>query len=151
MQELYRVTKPGGWVELTEGTGFLGYPENRDCHGALGIIIDVYAKRHLKCNIGQELANLLAEAGFVDITTVYRKIPLGKAGGELGESGSQSIGGFLRGIKQPVLDHGGFGVVKTGEEFDRLIDDLVEDWNIVPGYYWDMYVSYARKPTGENN
>jgi hypothetical protein len=152
IQELYRVTKPGGWVELNEGMAEHGYPENRDRHGALDIKLALYAKRRLKPNIGKELANLLADAGFVDITTVYRKVPIGKWGGELGELGSQNFESLFRGIKQPALDHGGFGVVKTGEEFDRLIDNLVEDWNNVPGYSWDAYISYARKPirAGEN-
>jgi SAM-dependent methyltransferase len=149
VKELYRVTKPGGWVELSEGSEHLFCPEGRPRPHIQDLAIKVYLARGLKPNLGPELPNLLKDAGFVDITLVKREIPIGKWGGELGELGEFALGGFFRSIKKPVLDKGGLGVVENAQQFDALVESMVKEWNEVPGYNWYHYIAYARKPGGE--
>lgn len=151
IQEIYRVLKPGGWVELGEGEAYMGHPDGRGRHRVLDAVHQIYLSKGLVANIGSELPNMLKKAGFVDIVHVPRKIPLGKWGGELGEDGLQSMGGFFRAIKKPLLLKGGLGIVKTGEEYDALVDDLEREWNEVPGYSWAHYITYARKPDNTRN
>ncbi|KAF9445095.1 S-adenosyl-L-methionine-dependent methyltransferase [Macrolepiota fuliginosa MF-IS2] len=151
IQEIYRVLKPGGWVEMGEGEARIGCPDGHGRPRGLDLVHQFYLSRGLMVDIGPELPNLLKAAGFVDIKMTPKSIPLGKWGGELGEGGVEGMCGFLRAVKKPVLAKGGFGLVQTGEEYDALIDDLERDFNETPGYSWAHYITYARKPEGVDN
>lgn len=146
--EIYRVLKPGGWVELGENDANTQAPNGHKAHPAIKFVHDIFVEKGFKWNIGTELPELLKEAGFVDIVHVPREIPLGKWGGELGEGRITSIGGAFRAMKKAVLLK---GAVKTEEEYDTLMDDLYREWNEVPGYWVGHYIAYARKPLGNND
>ncbi|KAF9444521.1 S-adenosyl-L-methionine-dependent methyltransferase [Macrolepiota fuliginosa MF-IS2] len=148
VQEIYRVVRPGGWVELSEGEAQIGCPDGGERHQFHRLLHEFWVSRSLVVYTGLELPKLLKAVGFVDIKMVTREIPLGSQAGELGEAVLDTICGVLRAIKKPVLMGGGFGIVQTAEEYDALIDGFERAVNDTPGYSWKHYITYARKPEG---
>jgi hypothetical protein len=51
-----------------------------------------------------------------------------------------------RGMKTPVLNAGGYGVVQTEKEFDDLLDAVEAEWEQTPDAYMEFFVFTARKP-----
>ncbi|KAF9441679.1 S-adenosyl-L-methionine-dependent methyltransferase [Macrolepiota fuliginosa MF-IS2] len=153
IQEIYRVLKPGGWIELSEGEGRVKCPDGpHDEHlRAHRIFHGFWTSRGLVVDIGSELPELLKAAGFVDIKAESKRMPVGRHAGDFGEAVLENGCGVLRAIKKLVLMKGGFGVVQTGEEYDAMIDEFEREVNSISGYTWGHTITYARKPEGLRN
>jgi len=132
MRELFRVTKPGGWIELCEGGEYTAGPINerhKDIHRALK------EHRGLFHGCARFLPTMLAEAGFVNIRVDSRPATLA---GDAGADMRIALKGAWAGTKAPVLDAGGFGLVHSEEEFDQLLKDVEKEWEETPEavVYW---------------
>lgn len=145
--EMYRVLKPGGFVELREVAGPREGPEGYTDLTAYYLLDKLFDIKGLDVAVHNRLPDLLAEAGFVDVVWKKKKAPLGKWGGEDAATVATTYLGFYRGFKKKVLEQGGLGKVKDGEEFDRVMDELGEWLNERSGIYYNYYVFIGRKPS----
>ncbi|GJC78510.1 N-methyltransferase gliN [Colletotrichum liriopes] len=102
-------------------------------------------KRQLLLDCGELLPVLLFEAGFVDIKKRTVKIRLGSAGGLKGMKAAACRGGAFRGMRDSVLFDGGYGVVDSAEEFDKLLDQVLIEWETNECYAF-YYTITARRP-----
>ncbi|CCF40106.1 hypothetical protein CH063_10767, partial [Colletotrichum higginsianum] len=102
-------------------------------------------KRQLLLDCGEHLPALLSEAGFVDITKRTVKVRLGSAGGLKGVEAAACRSGAFRGMRDSVLLDGGYGVVNGPEEFDKLVSQVMAEWETNECYAF-YYTITARRP-----
>ncbi|KAF7303053.1 S-adenosyl-L-methionine-dependent methyltransferase [Mycena kentingensis (nom. inval.)] len=159
LKELYRVVKPGGWVQFLEPIVWglreeqlqMGDDvyERRPCMEKVVAMYRAVARlRGLDVDVGYRLESMLAEAGFVEVRSECQSAKVGRWGGDKGtamKAMKDILAGVFRGIKTPVLNAGGFGIVKTEEEYDTLTDGLEREWDEVEGLQEEFRVFWARK------
>ncbi|KAJ7265179.1 S-adenosyl-L-methionine-dependent methyltransferase [Mycena rebaudengoi] len=148
IQEIYRVLRPGGWVQLAESTPWHEdkYP-GKPCMEKLTAIYRRLAEyNNLYVDCAYDIPKILGEAGFVEIRSESRMQLMGKWAGEIGVANATNHVGVLRAIKTPVLAAGGFGYVTSEAEYEELCDGLEKEWDEIPGSDKDFIITWARKP-----
>ncbi|KAH8693159.1 hypothetical protein BGW36DRAFT_464342 [Talaromyces proteolyticus] len=103
-------------------------------------------KRQLLLNCGEQLPTILDQAGLVDISKKAVKVRLGSAGGIEGLKAAACRIGAFQGMRDSVLLDGGYGVVKSQEEFDKLLDNVMAEWE-TNECYAIYYIITARRPS----
>ncbi|KAJ7775145.1 S-adenosyl-L-methionine-dependent methyltransferase [Mycena metata] len=148
MQEVYRVLRPGGWIQIDESTPW--YDEKcpgKPCMEKLTALYRCLARaRNLYVDCTDDMTKMLAQAGFVDIQTKSGIQKMGKWAGDVGVANRVNHIGVLRGIKTPVLQAGGFGYVSSEAEYDALLEGLEKEWDEIPGTEKELIIFWARKP-----
>ncbi|KAF7771092.1 hypothetical protein Agabi119p4_7066 [Agaricus bisporus var. burnettii] len=145
ISELFRVTKPGGWVELCEAGAEIDCPSHPN-HRALTATRIAYEASDHVIQAAMLLPQWLKDAGFVKIQSVEGKYPIGKWAGSDGEHARHGLIGFLRALKAPILTKGGLGFAESEEEYDAIIDDFERICDITPNTIGRNYTIYAHKP-----
>ncbi|KAF8205700.1 hypothetical protein K438DRAFT_1964115 [Mycena galopus ATCC 62051] len=151
IQEIHRVLRPGGWVQLAETAGWKGrehveYP-GRPCLEKLAAMYQRLAEsRNFDLDCAFHIPQMLADAGFVDIQSESRMQVLGKWAEEIGVACATNQVGVFRGMKTPVLEAGGFGYVTSEAEYDELLNGLEKEWEDISGTQREFIVTLARKP-----
>ncbi|ESK97686.1 hypothetical protein Moror_17393 [Moniliophthora roreri MCA 2997] len=143
ISELYRVTKPGGHVQLMEGVGVVSYPQAPP--GSAGsIILQTVMRMQEKAGLLddrlKEVPKMLENAGFVDIKVEVKPSPKGKEVMDISRR-------TLVAIKDMIILNEGFGLVKDGEEYDTLVERYfreAEESGLPLGM--EMCLVCARKP-----
>jgi len=146
MERIYRVLKPGGWVQLTESGEWHSGPATKEMAQirlALGQVLG------LLCDYGKSLPEMLSKAGFINIQVEPRPAPFGKWAGEHGEESRDNMISLIKAMKSRVLDDGGYGLLKSEEDFDQLVHDVENEWDETPGSGNVWVVYYAQKPLAE--
>jgi len=148
LNEIYRVLRPGGWVQLAETAGWVeGRNPERPCMEKL---VSMYRRlvesRNLYIDCARDIPAMLSDAGFVNIQMVEHSPCIGKWGGEDGIINRDNHLGVFRGIKTPVLQAGGFGYVSSEAEYDTLLEGTRKEWDEIPGTRKKFTMFWARKP-----
>jgi ubiquinone/menaquinone biosynthesis C-methylase UbiE len=122
VNELVRVTRRGGWVELTEVSPFFQH-SGPATEKLLDLIVRAAQQRGLDMSISQRIGTLLSDAGLKRVGTSTQLIPLGKWGGQLGELAISDILAIVRAMKPLVT-----AVMQTAsEEYDSLVMELEQE------------------------
>ncbi|KAJ6596140.1 S-adenosyl-L-methionine-dependent methyltransferase [Mycena vulgaris] len=152
--EIYRVLRPGGWVQLGEcATIIEGEYPNKPCMEKLvTMYLRLTKSRDLYPDCAEGIPKMLEDAGFVDIRCESKIQQLGKWAGELGVANRINHAGMFRGIKTPILGAGGYGYVGSEEEYEALLDGVEREWDETPttespGTQRGFFLFWARKPT----
>ncbi|KAJ7272068.1 S-adenosyl-L-methionine-dependent methyltransferase [Mycena haematopus] len=148
IQEIFRVLRPGGWVQLAESTPWHEgkYPGKPCMEKLTAMYRRVAEARNLYVDCAYDIPKMLEAAGFVDIQSESRAQLMGKWAGEIGVAFAKNHVAVLRGIKTPVLEAGGFGYVTSEAEYDQIADGLAKEWDEIPGTDKDFIITWARKP-----
>ena len=94
-------------------------------------------------DLPQHLPALLEEAGFINIHVEEREFTFyGQEGADVREN----IHGVMMGMKTHVLDAGGFGFVKSADEYGNLVNAASKEWSEIPEAAFEYPVVYAQKP-----
>ncbi|KAJ6516921.1 S-adenosyl-L-methionine-dependent methyltransferase [Mycena vitilis] len=151
LAEIHRVLRPGGWVQLGEYMAwFEGHQPEKPCMEKL---VSLYRRlahsRDLYIDCASNMREMMQSVGFVDIQAERRVSVMGKREGEDKVAGTMvdiNVGVF-RGIKTPILQAGGYGIVATESEYDALVEGLEKEWDeIIPRTKKEFVVFWARKP-----
>ncbi|KAK7056253.1 hypothetical protein VNI00_002805 [Paramarasmius palmivorus] len=149
--ELYRVTKPGGHVQLVEVTGIPS--SNKPLEGTNADIfhqlwLRIKEKGGYMTGAQSHLPRMLEEAGFQDVSVQIKPAPkLGRRfGGEDGVEALDNTTKSLRAIKDLVLLNDGFGMAKDENEYDALLEEFVKEAEMQVLYGLEMCLVCARKP-----
>ncbi|KAF9232578.1 S-adenosyl-L-methionine-dependent methyltransferase [Melanogaster broomeanus] len=145
IQEIHRVLKEGGYAQFVE----------IDSRGVSGSKTAAHAKflssflgaKGLDIQCCDRIPELMAAAGFVDIHTEEVFMKVGEWAGQLGREARDASIGAMRGMKGPVMKAGGMGYVTSGEEFDRKMDEIAEEWDRTEGSYRRLKLCYGVKPS----
>jgi hypothetical protein len=149
---MHRALVPGGWVQLLEPYWKFISPSItiRD-NTASALKNRLCQKRLAVWDVVQHLPTWLNEAGFVNVTLAKKiRLPLGSWGGERGKFGLKNILEIFRGLKKPIMDEGGLGLVSCEEAFDMMLDDLEEVCEATPETYYEYWVFIGQKPYTSN-
>ena len=135
LQELERITKPGGWIELVEV----------DSHGgnngpySLKIwdwITAAFASRGIDSGFVRDpgLASVMTKAGVENVTLVTLKLPTGKFGGKIGQLLKENLFSFWNAIT-PMIVHGAGADKVEFEEALGKADREVEEYQSYHIFY----------------
>ncbi|HEY7834070.1 MAG TPA: class I SAM-dependent methyltransferase [Ktedonobacterales bacterium] len=104
VNELARVTRPGGWVELLEAGSAKGGGPALEALNEWGIT--AAARRGITINMSQRIGEFLLGAGLAQVTFREVPIPLGKYGGRLGTMMEANYFSALENIRPLILAQG---------------------------------------------
>ncbi|WP_376793980.1 class I SAM-dependent methyltransferase [Thermogemmatispora sp.] len=145
VQELARVTAPGGWIELVESS--ISPNDFVPCGPAMRQLLNwmgqLAALRGLDAQgvVMQSLERYLAEAGLINIQRHVLEWPIGDWGGRLGSLGALDLKEAARAVSAPVAAR--FGI--SEQEVLTVIEQASQEWNELQtrGY---LVVVYGQKP-----
>lgn len=148
LSEMYRVLTPGGWVQLFEPQHALHTPCEAIIHHKAVQICDALCRgvSNIAIDAIDHLETWLEEAGFVNIKIEKRGLPMGAWGGDLGKRGLRSTVNAYRAIGEHVVKAGGLGFVKTGRDYDTIVDDFERLCEETPESYLQFWIFVAQKP-----
>ncbi|KAI5121036.1 hypothetical protein M0805_008612 [Coniferiporia weirii] len=127
---------PGGWVQFTElGIWRAGLHTER--HRLA--LKDLSDSQSLFLEIVAALPELLREAGFFDIRTEMRAIPLGAWAGQFGIDARNDLFSVFQAIKTAAFRFGRFGSVRSEEDFDELMDAMGKEWDRTEGATMEIH------------
>jgi ubiquinone/menaquinone biosynthesis C-methylase UbiE len=139
LNELYRVTRPGGWVEVVEGR--YGYePMGPAAQHISDVMLIAMQKRGIDPRNSANLAQYLRAAGFQHVHTRAIKLPVGDWGGRLGQLAKTDVLTFSQAAK-PLLRAQGM----TESECAQLIDTMRRECEQLH-YTWPFYIVYGQRP-----
>lgn len=150
VQELVRVTQPGGWVELVEG----GVTEGGG--RAMAVLAEwaanMSAQRGIDLQQGARIGTFLREAGLQNVVVRRVDVPIGRsarAARHIGQMMATNYLAGLAGLGPAIIGHG----MATAEEFDAAVvamrAELVRSRCIQ-----SFYVAYGQRLTpvgGQSN
>lgn len=141
---MYRVLAPGGYAQLIEiGPEWVSGPKT----ATHVLFMDAFmGSKGMLMRCGVYIADMLKAAGFVDVTSEEVVMNMGKWAGEDGVQGRDATIGAWRGMRDSVMRAGGFGQFASAEEFDKVIDEISEEWDNTEGSHAKTRVFYGRKP-----
>ncbi|WIG59743.1 MAG: Methyltransferase type 11 [Ktedonobacterales bacterium] len=114
VQELVRVTRPGGWVELAE----CGVPEDGGpgYTGLWNTWIQFCAKRGVDFTIGHTTADMLRAGGMSHASRHMLRFPMGAHGGHVGRMSATDCLAVGSALRAGVIGQN----IMSAEEYDRL-------------------------------
>ncbi|EIW78919.1 S-adenosyl-L-methionine-dependent methyltransferase [Coniophora puteana RWD-64-598 SS2] len=142
--EMYRVLKPGGWVQLMESS--FGIRSDKKCYriinklfNSLGLLVE---------NRWERLQEMLKEVGFVDVHVRENVIRLEEWSEEEKEYGRGVYLASFKAVKDGVVRQGGLGEISSPSDFDELFQQTQQDETVgaVGGIDTRTAVIFARKP-----
>ncbi|TFK64988.1 S-adenosyl-L-methionine-dependent methyltransferase [Pluteus cervinus] len=142
LREMERVLQPGGWIQLMELQMYHDFSGTHPkYHKFLQILRTLWENRGFFRNPIPGLPEMLEHAGYKNITTITRKIPMGAWGGDLGRYTSIWIGRAWFWMKEAALLESAI----SSEEFDRLHKEAMEELDEIPGAAHPMSIVYGQK------
>ncbi|KIK61453.1 hypothetical protein GYMLUDRAFT_243629 [Collybiopsis luxurians FD-317 M1] len=144
--ELFRVISPGGWIEMAEvQLKSYDYDVGPFSKKLQSLMLTMFADNGSVLDVATFIPPLLEKTGFVNVRSEVRQAFTGRAG----ENGFRvdERGSLFRGLKRNVMRAGGYGVVKTEEEYEELVRGAELEWHD----HLDktsvlLYTFWARKP-----
>ncbi len=140
IQELWRVTRPGGWIELVEAVNPYGNGV------ALGRLMDWGAqmakRRDLDASAMAHLDDLMRSGGLRHVTLRRFDVPIGKQYGRLGQWCATDLQTIVKAVREPVLKLN----LASPEAFDATMAEFQresEDPSIQQ--YWPFLYAYGQK------
>ncbi|KAH9934326.1 uncharacterized protein B0H18DRAFT_1082848 [Fomitopsis serialis] len=146
INEMMRTLVPGGWVQLGEVGSWKAGPTTEK---HIALVQTLFKAKGLVLDCARYIPDMLRDLGFVHVSVEERTIPLGSWAGDVGVGARNNFIGVFRGMKTPILNAGGLGVVDSEAEFDSLLDGVEMEWNETVGAEIRFYVFSAQKPLSE--
>jgi hypothetical protein len=142
--ELYRVVKPGGWIQLLESG-----PETTISGGPMKLYADafaaMYVKKGLVPDLNETLDQRLNDAGFLNVQKRTIALP---------RLDAQDLDFEFKGNKRimmatmPTLKPAflSTGMFESEDEIDAFYKRIDLEWNTPSQCLWHWTVAYAQKP-----
>ncbi|RKP09797.1 methyltransferase type 11 [Thamnocephalis sphaerospora] len=141
VKELYRVTRPGGFLELADtdlqfhNVGDAGYRVN-------SILMECCSRKGLHLSTARQLDKLMRRAGFSDLQARLVEFPVGEWAGVSGRMMRTNLDEALRDLGKAAV---AVGAVASESEYEQMLDtfwaECEEHRTIIYGYYF-----YGQRP-----
>ena len=143
VQELARVTRPGGWVELVEGS-LLHFTSEATSHAARQLqdwIVQLSVQRDIDLTRGARIAPMLEATGGIRRVRWRRTaITLGARNGRIGVMAEKDIISVFKGIGTALIKAG----VTTSIELESLLAQM-ENEAATGAIEWLVYQAFGQK------
>ncbi len=138
VNELLRVTTPGGWVELLEAIPARGGPAMNQLYEWL---VGVGLPRGVDIRTTHQIGQYLLDAGAQQVNYRQLDMPMGNWGDRSGVMMEANYFALHQGIRGPLLAQG----VTTAAEFDTVMARAKAE--IAEGHYiWPYFLAYGQRP-----
>jgi hypothetical protein len=144
IQELFRVTKPGGQIELLEADLVFNKP-TPETEKLMDICVQVMRQGNIEPTMVMRLDKLLKTAGFVDIQQRVVPLPMGEQGGVPGRLMANSFKHYTEYFRSFI----GLVPSLTEEEYSRIATYCIENFNDLEPQL-PLYIYVARRPAAKN-
>ena len=139
VNELARVTRPGGWVELVEGGG-LSESSGEAVQTWLHWLGVASAQRGIDARQGSQIGQFLTTAGLDNVHTREFLLPAGQHGGRLGTMLAANFYAIIEAFRAPIVSNG----VATEQGYDEIAQAVRRD--VAEGRcFWPVYVAYGQR------
>lgn len=139
LNELFRVTRPGGWVEVVEG--HYGYdPMGPAAQRIADAMLPAMLQRGIDPRNSAILDQFLRTAGFEHVQTRTVKLPVGDWGGRLGQLVATDVRSFSQAAKPLLLAEG-----MTESAFAQLTETMRRECEQLR-CTWPFYIAYGQRP-----
>lgn len=135
--ELLRVTRPGGWIELTETAPPEGAPAT-DQLATWGK--QLVARRGIDLGMASQVGPLLTAGGAAAVTARALTIPVGKPGGRIGSMMVVDYASALTSVRSPLATLG----IASEREFDAILAQAHQEFDR-RAFPQGVYVAFGRK------
>ncbi|KZP28555.1 S-adenosyl-L-methionine-dependent methyltransferase, partial [Athelia psychrophila] len=146
LSEMHRVLAPGGWVNLFElncDLGRFGFECGPAVRTAMALLREIFRSGNVLVDGVHHLAGWLEAAGFTNIHTEVRRVPVS---GEEGRPMRENLCRTYMAMKTPALKAGGYGLVRSEEEYDSVFRAYGEELAVTDGAVQPSYTIFAQKP-----
>ncbi len=141
VNELIRVTRPGGWVESVEViSDEQGGPAVDQIMGWVSAMLQ---RRNIDINDGSRVGDLMRAQGLVNVFSRRIEVPIGVHGGRVGKLMATDILNGMQAVRGPLVALG----LTTADEFDRVFAEAKQAMDspqvrcVAP-----FYISYGQRP-----
>lgn len=139
VNELVRVTRPGGWVELIEGDLQIG--GGPAFNQILGWISAISAQRGIDIPAVRGIGKFLENAGLEQVTFRELRLPMGKHGGRVGLMLETDYFAGVANLRDLLVAKG----FATGPQFDETLAAARAE--VARGrVQWPVYIAFGRRP-----
>lgn len=143
LSEFRRALKPGGHLQLIEGQ-----PEDmRNCGPAFARLVrlhnELLEQRKMLPECCSLLPQMLEEAGFEEIISSKTYVPIGDAGGELGQLGRKVLTAVFDRTLPALLAS---GIVKDANEYKQLMEAAEREYDGPEKISIAYWMFCARRP-----
>jgi SAM-dependent methyltransferase len=139
VEELRRVTRPDGWIELVETTVTVRVPGAEQWISWAQTLAKM---RAIDLTAGAQVGAFLRQAGLRDVQELALEIPIGPWGGRIGQLLMVDGLAGARALEVPVVQ---MAHLATKPEFDDAMAQMDHDFRTVPGITQPFYVAFGRK------
>ncbi len=139
VNELVRVTRPGGWIELVEGDLLYNIGPALDKLNQWGI--ELCARRGIDLTNGSQIPTYLRASGINPVYTREVRLPVGSRGGRLGAMAVTDYLAILTSVRGFLISLG----FTTDVEYDRLFAQAQTEI-ARRGHEWPFYIAYGQRP-----
>ncbi len=137
VQELLRVTRPGGWVELVEGSMMPGGP-GLQALNELGVRMS--QKRGISLDDASRVDEFLRAAGARQVERRIVQLPVGKKTGRLGAMAETDYLAIISGMRGYLIAQGLITEERHNEVFAQARAELASG-----KLTWPFYIAYGQK------
>lgn len=138
IQELRRITKPGGWIELVDTTVTSRSPAAQQW---MKWAQTLASYRGIDLTAGDQIGTFLKRAGMRTVTEIPIEIPLGPWGGRIGNLMLADALAGARALETPVL----MTKLATKADFDAAMTAMEQDMRTTPGITQPFFIAYGQK------
>jgi SAM-dependent methyltransferase len=140
IQDLVRVTNPGGWIELVECGCDPFQPGGSACRSMFEGYLQVASMNNMNPYVIRELGKLLQQAGMTLVRSMARRVPIGTWGGREGGLLARDMATGTMAMKDAFVRY----LKYVPSQFDHLHQQMISEWNEYRSEYV-FYVFVARK------
>lgn len=139
VNDLMRVTRPGGWIELVEGSLVQhGGPAMASLNAWMN---EASARRGIDVSAGASIGTFLRTAGAVGVTQHTINLPMGKHGGRVGALVESDGFSVFKGFQSRLVAAG----MVDDATYAATVEAARHEAATLP-FVWPMYIAYGQRP-----
>lgn len=136
--ELYRLTRPGGWAESVEGS------ITAEPHGPIAEILTekllgAMLPRGMDPRYSSRIGEFMQQAGFSNVQVRTIGLPIGSWGGRIGKMVATDLNTINQATRPLYMRDG-----MSAEEFDALIQKMQQEWEDYRSR-WIFHIAYGQR------
>ena len=139
VQELVRVTRVGGYIEIAE-SDLVAHNQGPAMQRFSRWAFELIRSRGIDPQISTQVGNLLQRSGCVNLQMYKVNVPIGSWGGRIGVLSAADMKAFCFALKPGVVRR--FGV--SSQQFDSEVAAVMHEWEENHSYF-SFYVAYAQR------